>query len=679
VTLAVVPRTASTGLPDGYDEPVPITRTTRGSVWRARNRSLDVDVLVVVEPGVLDAEGRRRAAETARRLVELGPSPHLVATVDAGLTATGEAFAARELPDAPTLGQVGIGAADPLAALAGAARGLAVLHEAGLVHGAVSPDALIVSNGGRVAIAGALVGPHAGTAADDVAALAGLASTLLGRSAPPPILTRAVDVDPSARPSAAELAEGLEQIDTLPPSAGAGLTGTPLGSRYLLYELLGRGAMGEVRRGIRRDGTRPVAVKLLRPELADDHELVTRFLQERAALTAVEHPNVVRVHDLVAEGSTLAIVMEPVDGPNLRRYLRERGPLGPDAAADLLAQIAAGLAAVHAAGVVHRDLKPENVLLDRSGAGGEIRARLTDFGIARRQGGPRLTQMDRLLGTPEYVAPEMVAGETATAASDVYAFGVIAYEVLAGRRPFEADHPAALLQAHLTAEPAPPPDLDPRAWPLIAACLAKDPARRPGAAALADGFAALAAGVSPAPLAGRAEPGEDELETTGATAAPPARPAEARPHGRRRRPLLLVAAIGVVAVAGLAAGIWAAVGGPPDDDSSSPPSTTAVAAPAPEVRYANVQARPGASGQVVLTFDDFWSEPGFQQYRVLRDDDVPLPDRVPAGATTLTLDNLAPGTQHCFYVIGIFTPSASTTTSAPGQAVRPQVCQAAGE
>jgi hypothetical protein len=85
---------------------------------------------------------------------------------------------------------------------------------------------------------------------------------------------------------------------------------------------------------------------------------------------------------------------------------------------------------------------------------------------------------------------------------------------------------------------------------------------------------------------------------------------------------------------------------------------------------------------VVLTFDDFWSEPGFQQYRVLRDDDVPLPDRVAAGATTLTIDNLAPGTQYCFYVIGIFDPAAtdaSTTTSPPGQAVRPQVCQAAGQ
>ena len=167
---------------------------------------------------------------------------------------------------------------------------------------------------------------------------------------------------------------------------------------------------------------------------------------------------------------------------------------------------------MHAAGIVHRDLKPENVLV--TGHGDDVHARLTDFGIAWTAGDVALTRLSRVVGTPAYIAPELVAGRPATSAADVYALGVVAYELLTGARPFDGDHPAALLRAHLEDEPARPPGLPAPVWQVVAACLAKEPAARPTAAELATvlpGLGALLAGdaaqalpepvVGPTPLA----------------------------------------------------------------------------------------------------------------------------------------------------------------------------------
>lgn len=189
----------------------------------------------------------------------------------------------------------------------------------------------------------------------------------------------------------------------------------PVGSKYLLEEPLGRGATGTVWRARQRETAgaeaavagqpgETVAIKVLKEELANDADIVMRFLRERSVLLRLTHPNIVRVRDLVVEGDLLALVMDLVDGPDLHRYLRENGPFSPVAAALLTAQVADALAASHADGVVHRDLKPANVLLKQDG--GQMHPMLTDFGIARLADSPGLTRTHEFVGTPAYVAPE---------------------------------------------------------------------------------------------------------------------------------------------------------------------------------------------------------------------------------------------------------------------------------
>ena len=254
----------------------------------------------------------------------------------------------------------------------------------------------------------------------------------------------------------------------------------PLGSRYLLAERLGSGTFGEVRRGTVRETGVAIAVKLLRSELAEDPSVVARFVQEKQVLCRLQHPNLVEVRDLVVEGDVLAIVMDLIEGGDLRAQSRSLLQ-APGEADRLVVQILDGLSAVHAAGIVHRDLKPENVLLDRSRSN-EPTARITDFGIAKLTEGPSLTRTTTLVGTPEYLAPEIAEGGEATVATDLYAVGIILYELHAGRTPFSGGHPLAVLRRHVDEAPERPEGLSGPLWELIAQLLAKDPRRRPGSA-----------------------------------------------------------------------------------------------------------------------------------------------------------------------------------------------------
>jgi serine/threonine protein kinase, bacterial len=261
-----------------------------------------------------------------------------------------------------------------------------------------------------------------------------------------------------------------------------------LGSRYVLAEALGRGAMGQVFAGSIRPTGEPVAIKILRPELVSDPEIVVRFVQERTILTSINDPHVVRVIDLVVEGDTLAIVMELVHGPDLRRHLLARRTVPPAEALHLTGQLLRGMAAVHAAGTVHRDIKPENVLVDTSS--GQTRLKLTDFGVARLSYGGSLTRLTGVIGTPEYMAPELAEHNRATPAADIYSAGIVLYEMLCGRTPFAGGHPLAVLRRQ--ADQAPPviPGVPAELWDRIAWMLAKDPGSRPASAAQA--HAALA-------------------------------------------------------------------------------------------------------------------------------------------------------------------------------------------
>ncbi|WP_433540505.1 protein kinase domain-containing protein [Streptosporangium sandarakinum] len=258
-------------------------------------------------------------------------------------------------------------------------------------------------------------------------------------------------------------------------------SGASLGSRYVLLDEIGAGGMGSVWRARHRDTGEIVAVKLLRDGLAGDEDLVLRFVQERNVMRSLRHPNIVTLRDFVIEGERLALVMDLVEGGDLRALLRRRGTLPPAEAAGLMAQVAEALAAAHALGIVHRDVKPGNVLLD--GATG--RTRLTDFGVARIVHGPGLTQTTSIIGTPSYLSPEVADGGAATPAVDVYAAGLILYELLAGRPPFVGEHPMALLRLHATAAPRRLPGMPDPLWRIISDCAAKDPAGRPHAGEVA--------------------------------------------------------------------------------------------------------------------------------------------------------------------------------------------------
>ncbi|CAL9430095.1 Serine_threonine-protein kinase PknD [Streptomyces sp. enrichment culture] len=282
------------------------------------------------------------------------------------------------------------------------------------------------------------------------------------------------------------------------------MTVRPVGSKYLLEQPLGRGATGTVWRARQRETAgaeaavpgqpgETVAIKVLKEELANDADVVMRFLRERSVLLRLTHPNIVRTRDLVVEGDLLALVMDLVDGPDLHRYLRENGPLTPVAAALLTAQIADALAASHADGVVHRDLKPANVLL--SERDGRMHPMLTDFGIARLADSPGLTRTHEFVGTPAYVAPESAEGRPQTSAVDVYGAGILLYELVTGRPPFAGGTALEVLHRHLSEEPRRPSTVPAPLWTVIERCLSKDPDRRPSAENLARGLRVVAAGI----------------------------------------------------------------------------------------------------------------------------------------------------------------------------------------
>ncbi|MER7817767.1 serine/threonine-protein kinase [Streptomyces sp. NPDC096153] len=405
-----------------------------------------------------------------------------------------------------------------------------------------------------------------------------------------------------------------------------------IGSRYTAHQILGRGSAGTVWLGEGPEG--PVAVKLLREDLASDQELVGRFVQERTALLGLDHPRVVGVRDLVVDGNDLALVMDLVRGTDLRTRLDRERRLAPAAAAAIVADVAEGLAAAHAAGVVHRDVKPENILLDMEGPlgpGGAHPALLTDFGVAKLIDTPRRTKATKIIGTPDYLAPEIVEGLPPRAAVDIYALATVLYELLAGFTPFGGGHPGAVLRRHVTETVVPLPGIPDELWQLIVQCLAKAPASRLRASELAarlHDLLPLLAGMAPLDVdepdvepaesyeepeyaAHPAEPrrrgavplvrgsatdsnrdthtsmrvpGPDEL-AGGArgTARAPRTPGQRRPGSarhkaeavRRRRITLGVAALVLAAAAGV--GGWLATSG---DDTSVPPEDSKQSAPA---------------------------------------------------------------------------------------------------
>jgi Protein kinase domain/PASTA domain len=257
-----------------------------------------------------------------------------------------------------------------------------------------------------------------------------------------------------------------------------------LGSRYVLHDLLGQGTTGEVWRGTTTDSGRQVAIKVLRPELADDPAVVDRFLREWTLLRELDSPDLVRVLDLVNEPTALAIVMELVNGVDLRTHLQRHSPFPLEEAVRIVVDVLWALDTVHAAGIVHRDVKPENVLIDTTDPSRPI-VRLTDFGIARMVTIPSQANVTAPIGTPMYMAPESGSGAPPTASADIYAAGVVFYELLAGVPPFDEPDPTEMLHAHRERPPLRIQGVPPAVWEILAAMLAKTPHQRPPSAARA--------------------------------------------------------------------------------------------------------------------------------------------------------------------------------------------------
>jgi len=261
--------------------------------------------------------------------------------------------------------------------------------------------------------------------------------------------------------------------------------GALVGDRYLIESLIGEGAFARTYRARDTRLERVVAIKILRPHMAADPAFLNRFQQEARASARIDHPNVVHVYDSGEDAGTAYLVMQYVPGRDLKQHIIEQAPLPVADAIQITREILNGLAAVHRAGIIHRDIKPQNVLLGWDGI-----ARVTDFGIAYEGSQNRqtfATEQGTTLGTPAYMAPEQARGEAVIAATDIYAVGIVLFELLTGNLPFTAENQLAMMVAHVEqAPPAPgsfrhgiPADLD----VITLRAMAKDPGQRFASAA----------------------------------------------------------------------------------------------------------------------------------------------------------------------------------------------------
>ncbi|MGH8791851.1 MAG: serine/threonine-protein kinase [Stackebrandtia sp.] len=360
--------------------------------------------------------------------------------------------------------------------------------------------------------------------------------------------------------------------------------GTKLGGRYRLDERIAVGGMGEVWRAADEVLGREVAVKVLLPSLLSEPGFIERFRGEARVVATLTHPNIVRVYDygespMDGGGHVAFLVMEFVSGESLTKRLQQRGRLSAAEALPLIAQAAEALHEAHRHGVIHRDVKPGNLLL---AAGDKVM--LTDFGIARSAMTGGLTEAGSVLGTAAYISPEQASGAGVTGQSDVYSLGIVTYQCLAGRRPFDSDNPVDLAMRHVNDEPPPlPADVDDAARAFTAHALAKDPAVR-FATGEAMAMAARAAtnGVTPpGPISPATPEAPGGAGFRGAAVPPPGRGLDADPTSvgpvldpqtaagdQRRNKLLLVVAAAVLVLVLAVGGAWALINGSDSGDEN---------------------------------------------------------------------------------------------------------------
>lgn len=255
------------------------------------------------------------------------------------------------------------------------------------------------------------------------------------------------------------------------------MIGKIMGNRYELLKQLGGGGMAIVYMGRDTLLNRLVTVKMLRSEFTSDEDFVKRFRREAQAVASLSHPNIVSIYDVGQEDKVHYLVMEYVEGDNLKNLIREQGLVPVDRAVEIARQISDALQHAHENNIVHRDIKPQNILITKEG-----RPKLTDFGIAREATTATLTQTDTILGSVHYLSPEQARGETAGPRSDIYSLGIVLYEMVTGVLPFQGETPIGVALKHIQESPTPPSSLNPSVAPglerIITRAMAKNPVDR---------------------------------------------------------------------------------------------------------------------------------------------------------------------------------------------------------
>jgi eukaryotic-like serine/threonine-protein kinase len=342
--------------------------------------------------------------------------------------------------------------------------------------------------------------------------------------------------------------------------------GDLLGGRYELGRQLGAGGMARVYLAHDRVLDRRVAVKVLSEPYASDPQFVERFRREASAAAGLNHPNIVAVYDRGEADGSYFIVMEYLAGPDLKQVIRRRAPIGPLEAIDSAQQILAALGAAHRRDLVHRDVKPQNVMVAEDG-----HLKVTDFGIARAGAEADMTEAGSVIGTAQYLSPEQASGGEVTPASDCYAVGIVLYEMLTGRVPFDGGAPVAVAMKQVSDPPQPPSEVEPTVPPalerVVMRALAKRPSERYRTAqdfsrALEEARAEVDGSAGTTRLMPVAGAGEGErtrvMEPVAAATRVGPPPPEEPPRGRRRWPLIVGA---LVVLAAIAAAAFVLLGG----------------------------------------------------------------------------------------------------------------------
>lgn len=255
------------------------------------------------------------------------------------------------------------------------------------------------------------------------------------------------------------------------------MIGKLLGNRYEILEQLGGGGMAIIYKGRDTLLNRLVSIKVLRPEFTCDEDFVQRFRREAQAIASLSHPNIVSIYDVGQEGEVHYLVIEYIEGDNLKNLIRAQGVIPTERAVEIVRQISEALQHAHENNIVHRDVKPQNILITREG-----RAKLTDFGIAREATTATLTQTDTIVGSVHYISPEQARGETAGPRSDIYSLGIVLYEMVTGNLPFQGETPIGVALKHIQEAPPRPssinPSVSPRLENIITRAMAKNSVER---------------------------------------------------------------------------------------------------------------------------------------------------------------------------------------------------------